>query len=121
MNIVDYPIMSPGVCFICEMTNPGRYIDTLRSFEPGGVTKLNGRKYVCEHCVAGLADYLGWASPERYWNLEEMLTNLQAELTKTQEELIKYERIVETIELIKEVKNDGSERNRRKAGSSGRS
>lgn len=50
---VDRVWQMPGVCFICEQTWPDgtRYVDTQRDFDPGGYTKLNGRKYICEHCI----------------------------------------------------------------------
>lgn len=121
MNVIDYPIMAPGVCFICEMTNPGRYVDTFRSFSPGGVTPLNGRKYVCEYCIGGMADAIGWASPDRYWHLEEICEEAKKDIEKLTSDNAKLLKIAESIELIKEVKNNGSDGNRSKARSNGRS
>lgn len=64
MQLVDVPVLNPGCCFICNSRNEGRWIDTLVTFEPGGPTPLNGRKYVCEGCGSEFAKLLGFEKSE---------------------------------------------------------
>lgn len=60
MQEVDYPVLSPGVCIVCEGVPPATaFVDTLRTFDPNGYTHLNGRKYLCESCVTDAANALG--------------------------------------------------------------
>ena len=64
MQVVRKASLAPGVCFICEQGweqtgDPTRFVDTKYHWEPGGYTKLNGAKYLCEHCVREAARELG--------------------------------------------------------------
>lgn len=60
MQEVDYPVLAPGVCVVCEGVPPATaFVDTLRTFDPNGYTHLNGRKYLCESCVTDAANALG--------------------------------------------------------------
>lgn len=62
MQVVDFPALPPSQCFICEHrpTEGVKSIDTGRTFDPAGLTSLNGRKYVCENCVAEMAKLFGF-------------------------------------------------------------
>lgn len=65
MNVIEgLPTQDPGICFICEQANEGRYVDTLLNYEPAFFTPLIGRKYVCEGCVLEMARLLGWGNKE---------------------------------------------------------
>lgn len=56
MNRVEFPNLAPSVCFLCEKVDALFYVDTLRTFDPGGPTPLTGRKYVCSNCIIELND-----------------------------------------------------------------
>lgn len=65
MQLTDgKPVLDPGICFICEQVNEGRFVDTLLNYEPAFFTPLIGRKYVCEGCVLEMARLLGWGNKE---------------------------------------------------------
>lgn len=68
------PQLPPGFCFICELSNPVRYWDTLRDFEGIVREKLDGRKYVCEECLAQGATALGFATQKDTEALKAALT-----------------------------------------------
>lgn len=59
MELIAYPELLPGICFICEGVPPETvFVDTARTFEPSGYTHLNGRKYICASCVIDAANAL---------------------------------------------------------------
>lgn len=63
------PLLSPAVCFICE-NNPSqeehRVIDTRREFNPEALTRLSGRKYICEPCATEMGSAMGMVSATDY-------------------------------------------------------
>jgi len=59
MQQVNRPFQAPGVCFICEASPDGEWVDTQRFWEPNGYTHLNGRKYLCEGCITQAAKTIG--------------------------------------------------------------
>lgn len=71
-------LVPPFLCFICE-TSPQReagvhVIDTGWNFDPPAQTPLNGRKLVCERCVAAMANLLGYRSTDQ---VDEAVTALK--------------------------------------------
>lgn len=54
-------MQAPGVCIICELTpNEGEgVVDTTLNFEPGFVSALTGRKYVCDGCIKSIGQAAG--------------------------------------------------------------
>lgn len=77
-DVVDYPVLAPGVCLVCEGSKHQRHIDTLRNIK-GIVHPLAGRKYVCEDCVREFADKLGYTSPEATDALKHLVLVAQEE------------------------------------------
>lgn len=93
MNVVEYPIKHPGLCFLCEQTPLDcAWLDLNRDFETGVLTRLTGRKYVCGHCVSDVAQALGWTDPNRLWELETILENTNADLQHYRSELEKTQK-----------------------------
>lgn len=60
MQLVKFnELLAPSVCVVCESTpTAGVVVDTLQRIP--GFTKLSGRKYVCERCVAEFAALLDY-------------------------------------------------------------
>lgn len=85
------PQLPPGVCFICELSNPVRYIDTLRDFEGVVRERLDGRKYLCEECILDGAKKLGFAEPKAHAALKEDLMAAQAKVRELQADLQAYQ------------------------------
>lgn len=85
------PQLPPGMCFICEQSNPVRYIDTFRDFEGIVREKLDGRKYVCEECVTEFAKKLGFVTPDLHSEVHYFALKEQARADELQHELKKFE------------------------------
>jgi len=91
------PFLAPGMCFLCEQSNPVRHVDTFRDFEGVVREKLDGRKYVCEACLAEYGEALGMLDPKKAEKLKEDLKHAKNEITKLTErvaELEPYEAII---------------------------
>jgi hypothetical protein len=72
------PLMSPAICFICENSptqEAERVIDTTREFNPECLTRLSGRKYVCEGCATEMGRAMGQVSVRQY---EEVVAELRS-------------------------------------------
>ncbi|MDE2105449.1 MAG: hypothetical protein KGL39_49940 [Patescibacteria group bacterium] len=67
------PQLPPGMCFICEASNPCQYVDTFRDFEGVVREKLDGRKYICEECIEDGAKKLGYATPKDHAHVQNEL------------------------------------------------
>src|SRR3954464_13819070 len=88
MQIVDSAYHAPGVCFICEQrpVEGQRAVDTLCTFDPGIMTSLNGRKYICEGCVATVAKLFGFVTMGEHNAVTEKATEAFAEVKRLAEE-----------------------------------
>lgn len=100
MNIVDYPAQSPGLCFLCEATNPVRYADTFRHFDPQIVTKLNGRKYVCESCAVELGEAFGGASAAKTAELKAAVAEANARADEAEKRAAALESLASAVAAV---------------------
>lgn len=57
-------MQAPGICIICETAPQGRVVDTNQSLTLGFPSHIEGRKYVCEGCVAAMGEQVGLVSIE---------------------------------------------------------
>lgn len=78
MEIVNTPAQSPGCCFLCEQTNPVDHVDLFKHFDPGVVTRLSGRKYVCVDCIRDLAKLIGFSTPAEAEKMKEAVAAAEA-------------------------------------------
>lgn len=91
------PFLAPGMCFLCEQSNPVRHVDTFRDFEGIVRERLDGRKYVCEQCLAEYGEAIGMLSEKKADKLREDLLNAKNEVAKLTErvaELEPYEAVI---------------------------
>lgn len=88
MQVVDKAVHAPSVCFVCEQapTENQKVIDTFRSFDPGVVTPLNGRKYVCEGCVETTAHLIGHVSGPVHAEIDDAYAKARARIAELEEE-----------------------------------
>lgn len=89
--IAGKPQLAPGVCFICELSNDVRYIDTLRDFYGIVKERIDGRKYLCEECVEDAAKKFGFAVPAEVKRLKITIDELSAKNAKLNEDLAKFQ------------------------------
>ena len=94
------PQLPPGMCFICEQSNPVRYVDTYRDFEGVVRERLDGRKYVCEECVEDLSKHLGFVTPARAQELEDRLKQAGDLITALRKEVGAYQDIKDALEAL---------------------
>lgn len=94
------PQLPPGLCFICEQSNPVRYIDTFRDFEGIVREKLDGRKYVCEECVTEFAKKFGFVTPKEHSAVFGQLKAVQDEFAKLEEAFKQYGDLKAIVESI---------------------
>lgn len=85
------PTLTPGMCFLCELSNPVKYVDTLRDYASIVKDKLDGRKYVCEECIDELAEALGHVKPKVADKLKADLEGKTAEVAKLEERVKELE------------------------------
>lgn len=91
MQVVSNPSLAPGVCFVCNGKPPEtEWIDSYLTFEPGGYTSLNGRKYVCGVCVDTMARLIGY----------EKASQVKAAQEKAEVEKARYYALVNRITLL---------------------
>jgi len=100
MEIVDKPIHEPGVCYLCEGTNEGGYIDTLNNFDYGPQPYMNGRKYVCRPCVVEMAVMFGLAPPEQVASLKHDAAAAKQALAEAEAKLNAAQVIQDALELF---------------------
>jgi len=91
--------MSPAICFICENSptqEAERVIDTTREFNPECLTRLSGRKYVCEGCATEMGRAMGQVSYESFVDLTEQAAEsaVEVEGLKAEVEQLKNEQHV---------------------------
>lgn len=84
------PQLPPGFCFICELSNDVKYVDTFRDFEGNVREKLDGRKYVCEECIAEFAKKLGFATAKEADLLKQNAVDWANKAQALEDELKKY-------------------------------
>ncbi len=94
------PQLPPGMCFLCEQSNPCRYIDTFRDFEGVVREKLDGRKYVCEECVEDMAKHLGFVTPKAYTDTSDERKALQDEVNRLKHELEDFKVVKEALDRL---------------------
>lgn len=92
--IVGKPVLPPGMCFICEQSNPVRYIDTFRDFEGVVREKLDGRKYVCEGCAKEFAERLGFYADPKVFEDLKFAKNEVKKLEDRVADLEPFERVI---------------------------
>jgi hypothetical protein len=77
------PLLNPGICFICE-NSPSqeeiKVIDTRREFNPNCLTKLSGRKYVCESCATEMGQAVGMVSRDEHLDTVAEVEDLESSL-----------------------------------------
>jgi hypothetical protein len=78
----------PFLCFLCE-TSPQRevgvlVVDTQLNFDPPAHTPLNGRKLVCERCVAEMANLLGFRTASEVDDAQRALDDARSFLQPIQ-------------------------------------
>ena len=94
------PALSPGVCFICELSNDVRYIDTFRDFTGVVRESLDGRKYLCEECVEDAAKQLGFITPKERDEWKDYTVRLEAEVHNLKAELANYKDLKKVVEFF---------------------
>lgn len=94
------PQLQPGVCFLCELSNPVQYWDTLRDFYGIVRESLDGRKYVCEECIKEGASLLGFVTPEEAEVIKAAHSGAVAELARLSEENAKLKQLKELSEFF---------------------
>jgi hypothetical protein len=100
MQEVDYPVLAPSVCVVCEGVPPATaFVDTLRTFDPGGYTHLNGRKYLCESCVTEAANALG-LSDEAVAPVQAQVDELTAKVVQLEGDIENYQTVQAAIESL---------------------
>ena len=74
-------LLTPGVCAICEMANEVEYYDTLFNMhtEPA-VTRMEGRKYLCENCFKQAAEFFGYEDTDLMAHYAEQVKKAQEEV-----------------------------------------
>lgn len=79
-QLIEGQLLQPGICVVCEKGSASEkpFVDTLRTFEPGVITKLTGRKYVCQECVGEFANLLGFASPDQAQEMQDAVEAAEA-------------------------------------------
>lgn len=103
MFIIDRPLLAPAVCFICEASPDGKWVDCVRDWEPNGFTHLNGRKYLCEGCITQAGKAIGLVEPEVY---EAACENKDAALNRADDlaiRLASFEDFAKAVEIVKEL------------------
>jgi len=80
------PLLLPNICVLCEAwPNPESglpTIDTERDFEVGVITRLTGRKYICNGCGDDIARTFGFVSGAAYDSLHAELEERTARLAR---------------------------------------
>lgn len=100
MQEVDYPVLAPSVCVVCEGVPPATaFVDTERSFDPGGYTHLNGRKYLCESCVIEAAVALDLQS-EAVAPYQAQVAELTERITQLEADVENYSTVQQAIEAL---------------------
>jgi hypothetical protein len=91
LPVWDYPNLAPSVCFICEGAEPGaKFLDTFKDYTSGGIfSPLNGRKYLCSHCVKDAADEFGMFDEARETYLASLATHA-AHIVELEDKLKAY-------------------------------
>lgn len=93
--------LGPSVCFVCESTPPeSAIVDTLLTFHPPAPSPLDGRKYLCEHCVGTAAKILGWQSPTEKLSLEQAHQEVILKVRELREELTAKDDFVRSVEAV---------------------
>lgn len=95
------PFLAPGMCFICELSNPVRYVDTFRDFEGVVRERLDGRKYVCEECVTEFAKHLGFVTPKDRDKFYEQIKHMSAEIAELQKELKAFRELNAALDVLR--------------------
>lgn len=98
--IVGKPQIAPGMCFICELSNPVRYIDTFKDFEGIVREKLDGRKYVCEECVEEFAKAFGFLTPKQGAAYDEDLHAAQAQVRELQAKIENFKDLKKALDFF---------------------
>lgn len=62
-------------------------IDTRREFNPPNITKLSGRKYICEGCARDFGKAIGMVENDVYFELQHMAQDRQDEVERLRAEL----------------------------------
>lgn len=94
------PQLPPGFCFICELSNPVKYWDTLRDFEGIVREKLDGRKYVCEECIEQGAKALGFVTPKEADKLKADAVSAAKQAKQFQSELEAFKTLKTTLDQL---------------------
>lgn len=107
------PLLSPAVCFICENSpsqDAHRVIDTRREFNPEALTRLSGRKYICEPCATEMGGAMGLVSPEQYSRVRDErdatmgdLVVVSAKLARAEESQVHVVAVNEIVDVISET------------------
>ena len=95
------PFLAPGMCFICELSNPVRYVDTFRDFEGVVRERLDGRKYVCEECVTEFAKHLGFVTPKEAKGLVEEIRRLEGNLADATEQIAAFKDLKSALDVLR--------------------
>lgn len=102
MELTTYPTLAPSVCFICEGVPPETaFVDTSRTFEPGGFTHLNGRKYVCASCGGDIASALN-IQQDAQAQAEAYVAEMQERVNQLEADIASYEAIKGAIAQLHE-------------------
>lgn len=102
MQLSEGMPLGPSVCFICQSSPPeSAIVDTLMTFHPPAPSPLDGRKYLCEHCVGTAARLLGWASPAEKASAEYAIEAVSAHRDSLEQELTARGGFVEALEALK--------------------
>ena len=103
MFLIDRPLLAPGVCFICEASPDGKWVDCVRDWEPNGYTHLNGRKYLCESCIIQSAKEVGMVEQDVF---DAACANKDAALNRADDlaiRLASFEEFTKAVNTVKEL------------------
>lgn len=94
MNVVDFPVMAPSICFHCTGAPADtKFADTLREYDPGKPDQRIGRVYVCANCAQNFADVLGLFDPQK-----ALVAEAQAKVVALEEKLAAFTAVQAAIE-----------------------